>query len=281
MRVLLFGYPVSHSVSPTFQNAAFAACSLPHRYELHPLPSFESRDVRRLLEQTDVLGANVTVPHKAAMVGVVDRLTAAAEAAGAVNTVFRSPDGAALVGDNTDIVGLRNALAEVCAPQRFEQVLVLGAGGAARAAVLAVGSSSRGISVVNRTLSRAERLVKELAQRVPAALQAHSWTAGEPSEMGQVDLVIDATSLGLETGTRDAAVERLALLKLENVHPAALFYDLKYGSNLPLERLARRLRRSHSDGLGMLVRQGAASFERWTGQKAPLKAMFEAVETPT
>lgn len=279
MRVLLFGYPLVHSLSPTFQNAAFAACSMPHRYELSPLPVFEREEVRTRLEKPDVLGANVTVPHKAAMVDVVDRLTAAAAAAGAVNTVFRSKDGAELIGDNTDIAGLRGALEDVRSPLNFEHVFVLGAGGAARAAVLAVGPFCRKITVINRTIARADRLVQELAGEVPSAIHARPWDANQLSrlDLGQVDLVLDATSLGLEPETRSRAAEQLAQLGLRSCSPLALFFDLKYGANLPLESVASQMGRSHRDGLGMLVRQGAASFERWTGQEAPLATMFEAV----
>jgi shikimate dehydrogenase len=298
VRVLLLGWPLSHSLSPAFQNAAFRAAGLDHQYVVAPREALVRADVRALLLEPDVLGANVTVPHKEAILPCLDDATPLARRVGAVNTVFRRPSpggGVGLVGDNTDVGGflgdLRAAGVRLDGPGDATAV-VLGAGGAARGVVVALLEVGWCVVVVNRTLERARALVTALRGAGDALLRVAVWPGGPgggPSggagalaeAFERAELVVDTTSLGLGARPGEAgwgsAVVALGRLPLRGTPEDVLFYDLKYGGLTPLGELAHALGRRWRDGLGMLVGQGALAFERWTGLPAPLSAMAEAV----
>lgn len=281
MHVLLLGYPVGHSLSPVFQNAAFRHLALDHQYLTHEVPAFDSTAVGDMLRRPDVLGANITVPHKQAMLAVVDRLTPVASAVGAVNTVYREQDaefGERLVGHNTDVDGLSRDLDRVGCPAGRRRALLLGSGGAARAALVALTGRFDEVVVVNRTRARADAMVADLASCCgPGKVQVRAWGDDPGSWMGQVALVCDSTSLGLHPDQDQTAIDALTRLGIDKTGPDCFFYDLKYGRVTPLLGLAQALGRPRADGLGMLVLQGAASFTRWTGLEAPVRIMFAAV----
>ena len=248
----VLGFPVGHSRSPAMMNAAFADLGLEWRYVRLPVPPERFAETVRALPGSGYRGANVTIPHKLAAHDLADELSDAARAIGAANTLVFE-DGRTFA-DNTDAGGLLDALGEPVPAT----ALVLGAGGAGRAAVWALQQAGAQVAVWNRTPERAEALAAELGAQ-------HVWRP-EPAE-----LVVNATSVGLEG---EASAETLGLTGL--AAPAVLV-DLVYGAGpTPLLRWAAARGARVVDGLQVLIRQGARSLERWTGRPAPLEVMTEA-----
>jgi shikimate dehydrogenase len=231
--------------------AAFAELGLDWRYVKLPVPPERFAETTRALPASGYRGANVTIPHKLAAHALADERTPAAAAIGAANTLTFE-DGRVLA-DNTDAGGLLDALGgEV----RGHRALVLGAGGAGRAAVWTLREAGADVAVWNRTPERARKLAAEMEV-------AH---AGRPG--GPADLLVNATSLGLHGEDLPAELEP---------EPAAVVVDLVYGDEpTALCRWAEGHGARVVEGLEVLVRQGARSLERWTGRTAPLDAMRRA-----
>ena len=269
----IFGYPLEHSISPRFQQAAFDHCSLDVSYKAWPVaPDSLESEVRKLRDD-GYLGANVTVPHKERIRSYLDDLDPLAKALGAVNTIVKE-DGR-LVGYNTDAHGLMKALRKdgACDPKGLS-VLVLGAGGAARAAVFAlVDAGVASLTIANRTLARAESLASEFeaaSAGVEAVPLEESALAGV---CRKADLIVNTTSMGMRHGI----AERETPLKASTIRAQTMVYDLVYNpAETPLLVEAKAAGAKTLGGLPMLVYQGAASFELWTGRPAPIDVMFEA-----
>ena len=266
MRVGLIGDPVAHSRSPAMQNAAFVALGIDARYELWPTPLPELRARVESLRAGDVLGANVTVPHKLAVIPLLDEVSSLAARAGAVNTIMRR-DGR-LIGENTDVDGFARALREAAGERMPRQVVVLGAGGAARAVLLAlVAEGVPRITVVNRTEATARSLAADLAPS-PITARPHGELA---ATVDGADCLVNATSLGWHPGELPldpALLDRLA--------PGALVADLTYRQTDLLRAAAARSLRC-LDGFSMLLYQGASAFTHWTGRQAPVAVMRTAL----
>jgi shikimate dehydrogenase len=253
----VLGFPVAHSRSPAMMNAAFAELGLDWRYVKLPVPPERFDETVRALPGSGYRGANVTIPHKLAAHAVADEVGDAARAIGAANTLLF--DDGRIVAENTDAGGLLDALGEPVP----STALVLGAGGAGRAAAWALREAGAEVAVWNRTAARAKALADELSVRhVPRPETA--------------ELVVNATSVGLEGGAEppDAAAEALGLT---GTHPPAVLADLVYGAEpTPLDRWAAARGARVVDGVEILVRQGARSLELWTGRPAPLDVMRAA-----
>lgn len=272
----IIGWPVAHSRSPLMQNAAFQALGLDSVYVPFAVPPERLAEAVQGMRAMGVAGWNVTIPHKAAIMPLLDELSPEAVRAGAVNTV-RQQDGR-LIGYNTDGAGLLVALErELNCTVAGKQVVVLGAGGAARGAVAALMEArAAGIAVVNRTVTTARQLVEQLGggtgQAAVGGLTACEPTA-LPSLLPVTDLLINATSLGLH-GEEIGGVE-LALLP-----ETAKVYDMVYGEvPTPLVQKARQRGLMASDGLGMLVAQGELAFQCWTAVTPPAGLMRAALAT--
>jgi shikimate dehydrogenase len=265
LRVGLIGDPVAHSISPTMQQPAFDALGIPARYELWPTPEADLTARAQSLRGPNVLGANVTVPHKLAVIPMLDDVSDFARRAGAVNTIVNR-DGR-LFGENTDAYGFATSLFEVCPDVAQRTALILGAGGAARAVALALESKQvRRVIVHNRSAERAARLAADL-EPLPLELigDAELRTA-----LAEATVLINATSLGWHPGETPLSSEHLALCP-----PETIVADLTYrDTELLLAARARGL--TTLDGLPMLVHQGALAFELWTGRKAPVGLMMNA-----
>jgi len=272
----IFGWPVAHSRSPAMHNAAFAALGLDAVYV--PL-AVQPERLGRAVEAVRALGIagfNVTLPHKTEVIALLDELTPAARAVAAVNTVIRRE--ALLVGDNTDAVGLARSLLEAGVALQGASAVVLGAGGAARAAVFGLASAGAvRITVAARNRPAAAALVAELAPHAPGAtLTACALDAELTSALTGCSLLIQATSATL--GASESADAFAASLPLDALPPSATVCDLVYK---PL-RTAVRARADALGlrtvaGIGMLLHQGALAFERWTGQSAPIEVMRQAL----
>ncbi|MFN3705574.1 MAG: shikimate dehydrogenase [Thermoflexales bacterium] len=258
MRVLLIGHPVAHSKSPLMQNAAFEALGLlAWRYELcdTPLENLAER-VAFLRHQSDIAGANVTIPHKQAVLPLLDALSPAAQSIGAVNTIFKR--GGVLIGDNTDWLGfladLEHHGVNVGADTR---ALVLGAGGSARAVAYALCQRGARVWLHNRTHARAQALAEAMGSQVQVC-------SSLSDVVGEVALVVNCTSLGMwPRADQSPWDERVPMLR------GAVLYDLVY--NPPRTRLMQQAEQAGLraiNGLGMLAEQGAAAFALWTGVPA-------------
>ncbi|MGM0401968.1 MAG: shikimate dehydrogenase [Chloroflexota bacterium] len=269
----LIGWPVEHSVSPPMHNAAFEALGLDWCYVPLPVRPRRLREAVEGVRALGLCGVNATVPHKQALLPLVDELTPAAETIGAVNTLIVEED--ELLGHNTDAGGFMRALREAGFPPDGCTALVLGAGGAARAVVYALGGVAERVTVLNRTPRRAHDLVEDFQRRLPAHLAAGPLEGGVLSEAAsEADLVVNATPVGMWP-------EEDASPWLEEVPfpPGAFCFDLIYNPReTRLMRTARTAGAGASNGLGMLVHQGAEAFERWTGREAPVKVMYAACE---
>jgi shikimate dehydrogenase len=248
------GWPVAHSRSPAMHNAAFAALGMDDwLYTRLPLPPVLFGETVRALPASGYRGVNVTIPHKEAALRVADSASDAASAIGAANTLTFE-DGA-IEADNTDAQGFLDALGEPLAGRR---VLVLGAGGAARAVVWAAREAGAGeVFVWNRTTERARLLAADFG--VEAVERARP-----------ADVLVNTTAVGLQGSADD--------LPLADAGSPELVADLVYGpTDPPVTAWARARRARVTDGLEVLVRQGALSFVRWTGEDPPLALMREAV----
>ena len=259
-RLGVLGWPVAHSLSPALQNAALKAAGLSGwRYQLLPVPSEAFPDTVRALPAAGFRGANVTIPHKRAALDLAAETTVRAREIGAANTLVFTEDGNA-EADNTDAPALVEALPFAPAGKT---ALVLGAGGSARAAVWALLDAGAGdVRVWNRTPERAGELCEQLG--------GTAVKAAEPA-----DILVNCTSVGLHGG--DRTFEQLPL-RPEQLSEHGCVVDFVYASDdTELVRVARERGVPVVDGLDLLVRQGALSFEQFTGRSAPVDVMREAV----
>jgi shikimate dehydrogenase len=259
----VIGDPVAHSISPAMQQPALDALKVNAVYERWQTSPSELPDRITSLRQPGMLGANVTVPHKQAVMELLDDVSPLARQVGAVNTIVNK-DGQ-LSGDNTDVYGFATALLEACPNASNRRVVLLGAGGAARGVALALSQIGvPSITIANRNADRAQTLCNELGL---ANLQS---TAFADAPLAHADILINATSLGWHAGESPIEPQTLASLPQD-----ALVVDLTYRDTDLLDA-ARARGLATLDGLGMLVHQGALAFERFTGQKAPLDVMWNA-----
>ncbi len=264
----LIGDPVEHSLSPVMQNAAFRAHGLDTTYALWRTESADIPSRVEALRSSDVLGANVTVPHKQAVLLHCDELTVTARRIGAVNTVINTSS--KLVGDNTDAYGFVASVSGAGVESgRHGTALVLGAGGAARAVIVALQQLGfPRILLANRTGDTARILADELGG---GDVFAADWGALDEDLPGST-LVVNATSLGWHDGEMPLSRDQVNLLDRK-----ALVVDLTYRET-DLLRAAKVRGIATVDGLDMLVHQGARSFTLWTGLDAPVDAMRRAVQ---
>ena len=275
-RVGIIGFPLRHTVSPAFQQAAFDHHGLPARYEVWETPPDDLERRVAELRSEPLLGFNVTVPHKEAVLPLLDEVTDWARTVGAVNTV--ATDGRRLVGHNTDADGFLRALRQDGAfePQD-RRVLVLGAGGSARAvcAVLA-REGAAAIAIANRTVERAEALAEEVRSHDTEARALsldRDALAAALHGPATPDLIVNCTSLGMRHGPQEA----LSPLGADLIPTGTLVYDLVYNPpETPLLRAARAAGARTLEGLPMLIYQGAAAFRLWTGLEPPVDVMFRA-----
>jgi shikimate dehydrogenase len=272
--------PDKKSLSPIFQQAALDALGLDVVYEAWPTPEDGLTTRVATLRGESVLGANVTIPHKQAIMDLVDEVDETVSRVGALNTVVN--DSGRLSGHNTDVDGFLRGLKEDGGldPARA-RVLIAGAGGAARAVIVALmDSQAASITVINRTFGRARHLVEDLSPLAGGtALNAlpdmyASWAA---SSM-RCDLLVNCTPAGSGRNPADEEEEDSAV-PLDILHSGMLVYDLVYlPPETPLMAAARSRGSRVLGGLPMLIYQGAASFRIWTGREAPVDVMFQAAQ---
>ncbi len=271
--IALIGHPVAHSISPAFQQAALDAVAVDARYEAWDTPESELEAAAQRLRIEGVLGANVTVPHKVAMMSLVDEPDALVERVGALNTIVRR-DGV-LHATNTDVTGILHALVEGGVSPEGKRVLLLGAGGAARAVVAAMREArAASLVVANRTVEHARALEPVAGDTLPLEICPLDTDAPEFQEaMGEAELVVHSTSLGMRHGPDEAATPVPARL----FRSGQVAFDLVYvPERTPFLEAAEQGGAQTIGGLAMLIHQGAAAFRLWTGLEPPLEVMFRA-----
>jgi shikimate dehydrogenase len=263
----ILGDPVSHSLSPAMQNAAFAAAGIDGVYVPFPVAADDLKATMAGLHTAGVAGLNVTVPHKEAAARLCVALRPRARACGAANTLIRTPRG--WIGDNTDGAGLLASLAELGFDPRGKNVLLIGAGGSARSVAHAFArAGTRLLIVANRTPKRAVDLVATLRRR--DAYAADLRVLANPEVLGRLDLVVNSTSTSLG-GTA------LPPIPFDVTRRDLLCCDLMYGKTSRFLAQAHRARRRTLDGSGMLLHQGALAFTLWTAVRAPVDVMRRAL----
>lgn len=265
-RLAVIGHPISHSRSPTMQNAALRELGMADewRYEAIDIaPEDLAHRLREIARDPEFIGLNVTIPHKEGALAAADTASEAARSIGAANTLVFGPDGS-IHAENTDAPGLLAAIEGSVAGLR---ALVLGAGGAARAAVWALREAGAAVTIWARRAEAAEGLAAEFG--------VASRGGEEPFEFG---LVVNATAAGLGDGR---ALEHLPL-GIDDLREGLTLVDMVYGEReTDLTAAARRAGCRVVDGIEILVRQGALSFEIWTSKPAPLEAMRRAARKPS
>jgi shikimate dehydrogenase len=276
-RLAVLGHPVSHSRSPAMQNAALEVLGLAGRWSYEALDFEPAEFAERTgeLPGQDFVGANVTIPHKGAALGLADEASETAERIGAANTLTFLQG--TIRAENTDATGLLAAL-----PGSVEgrTGLILGAGGSARAAVWALAEQGVSVSVWNRTPDRADELVRELAMSgaaTPAEGRLRAVT-GEQVRANEYGLIVNCTAIGM----RDEDPFQHLPLDPERFGRGIIVVDLVYaGSESRLTREARGRGATGVEGLEVLVRQGAESLRIWTGMDPPLDVMRKAAKGET
>jgi shikimate dehydrogenase len=263
-RLAVIGQPISHSRSPAMHNAALAELGLAAEWSYEAI-EVAPPDLEALLHRMRVegfVGANVTVPHKVAALGLADEASEEARAIGAANTLSFS--GAGIVAENTDARGFLDSLP---APPVGKRALVLGAGGSARAVVWALVTEGARVSIWNRTPEKAESLAGELRA---SALPSND----ERLAAGSFNLIVNTTTVGMGGSGEGAAGLKSLPIRADSLGETHQLVDLAYG---PAETELARAARAHGatvvDGLEVLVRQGAASLRIWTGQDPPIETM--------
>jgi len=270
--IALLGHPVGHSLSPRMHNAAFRAQGLDLVYLAFDVEPVNLPVAVAAMRALGVRGANVTVPHKEAIMPLLDHLAPAAARVGAVNTVVNR--NGRLEGYNTDLAGFSQAL-RLLLPEGAggRRCLVVGAGGAARAVVAALMEDGAArISICNRTFRRAVDLCQAASTWGSAQCEALPWAeVGEGVE--KAEIVVNATPVGLSTAVKDLA------LPVDKLHSGHVLVDLVYGrETTALVRAAQARGARAVDGKPMLVFQAAQSYLLWTGHQPPLEVMWECVQ---
>ncbi len=268
----LIGHPVEHSLSPAMHNSAFAALNLNWCYVLLPVLPEQLEEAVAGLRALSFVGANVTVPHKEAVMSHLDHVAPEAQAIGAVNTIVVHERRS--IGYNTDWRGFLTALSEGGFDPQGKRAVVLGAGGAARAVVYALAQAGVQVTVLNRTPARAQALIRDFSPLLSStslfALPLTLQTLEERT--ADAHLLVNTTPVGLWPEVDES------LWPEDLPFPGYLtVFDLVYNpGQTKLLQQAQQAGAKAIGGLGMLVHQGAAAFELWTGEKAPVEAMYKA-----
>lgn len=271
----VIGHPVDHSRSPAMHNAAFRALGLPWAYLAFPVPPDRVAEAVAAVPALGLVGLNVTIPHKQAVIPHLDKVSRRALSCGAVNTiVYRR---GILRGENTDVLGLERDWSELGVERRVKSAVVLGSGGSARAVAVALAARSRKVIVAARRPEQAEELVRDLRRTIRTKLEAIDLAelrpdASAPDEwLGDAGLVVNSTPAGMKG-------ESFFPFAFGATPRTCFFYDLVYTARrTPFLASAARMRRPVANGIGMLLHQGAAAFEIWTGVAPPIDVMRRAL----
>ncbi|MCW5829466.1 MAG: shikimate dehydrogenase [Deltaproteobacteria bacterium] len=266
----VLGHPVSHSLSPAMHNAAIAALGLDLLYIAHDVEPRNLDDVLKGLRKAGYLGVNLTIPHKEAAVRLCTKISPEARLARSVNTLRFGADG--IYGDTTDGAGLLDSLkAEFGFSPKGKRIVILGAGGTARSVAAALAGTAKTIHIANRTVEKADHLAA-LMNRAPGK------TLFTSSMLDQLELAAPLQDAQLVINTTSASLTGAALPRLpwKILDTDTIAVDVMYGRPTKFLADAKRHGLRHSDGLGMLVHQGARALRIWTGRNPDTRIMREA-----
>ncbi len=280
IRLGVFGHPVAHSLSPQMQNAALEQCKIDMRYARFQVEPGELGEALDLCRKHDFVGLNLTLPHKIAAMDLVDEVDANAKRAGGINTI-KFEDGR-LQGSNTDGKGFARAIREEFSVDlRDLRVLILGAGGASRAIALQCAREHcERMVIANRTFEKAKALSDDLREffvgpkvlgPVPRLQAIPCEESALRFQMGHVDLIVNATPVGLDRRNTPPIPARI-------LEPHLMIYDTIYTSErTPMVTAGLEAGARAVNGLSMLLHQGALAFEIWFDQEAPIAKMRKAL----
>jgi shikimate dehydrogenase len=265
--IAIIGDPVEHSLSPAMHNAAFEALNLDYAYMALRVPPEALEGAIATARVLKIAGMNITHPHKIKIPSLLDGLDGSAELVGAVNTVKNNKG--KLIGYNTDGAGAVRALESEAGELAGRRVLLLGAGGAARAIAFSLVKEGAELNIANRTTSRAKELTTEIKSRLRRNVGLINLNRKELYEtIKNTDIIINATTIGMHPNVNRT------LLTADVMHKGLIVNDIVYE---PLQtRLLTEAKKAGArtvTGLGMLIHQAALSFEIWTGRRAPIKVM--------
>jgi shikimate dehydrogenase len=282
----LIGHPVGHSLSPTLHKAALAYCGQNGEYRLIDIGPGELPHKLPALIADGLSGFNVTIPHKQELFRMVSTRTAEASLVGAVNVVKVADDGN-LIGHNTDYPGLKAAIVDGLSQPDLakKRVLILGAGGSALAAACAVRDLNVSqVDIFARDQIKQKAFIDAIAKRLPIQIGANASKSFaivgyEPGFAGHLDMVINATAIGLNDDPAPGWIMDL----LRELPDHCFCFDLVYRKDRQLPtfaRLASERGLNSVDGIEMLVHQARLSFEYWTGKLVPYESMKAALSEP-
>jgi shikimate dehydrogenase len=269
----VIGDPIEHSLSPIMHNAAFEALGLDYVFLAFKVKSACVADAVDGMRALNIRGLNVTMPHKKTVMANLDRIDLSAQIIDSVNTILNKEN--LLFGFNTDGVGALKALKENGVELKGRKVLLLGAGGAARAIAYAMAKEADELAVLNRTVKQAQALAKLLEKSANKKIAFGSLSPDDIAKnLRDSDILINATSVGMKPHPEESPVPPKLLRRNLSV------MDIVYN---PLEtKLAQDAKAAGAkvvSGVEMLIYQGAASFEIWTGKAAPVEVMRKAALT--
>jgi shikimate dehydrogenase len=270
--IAIIGDPVERSLSPAMHNAAFEALDLDYAYMALRVPPGALDGAIATARVLKMAGMNVTHPHKIKIPSLLDGLDESAELVGAVNTVKNNRG--KLIGYNTDGAGAVRALESEAGELAGRRILLLGAGGAARAIAFSLVKEGAELNIANRTTSRAKELTAAIKRGLGTNVGLINLNRNELSEtIKNTDIIINATTIGMHPNVNRT------LITAEMMHKGLIVNDIVYE---PLQtRLLTEAKKAGArtvTGLGMLINQAALSFEIWTGRRAPIKVMTAAAK---
>ena len=266
----VIGDPIEHTLSPIMQNAAFEALNLDYVFLAFKVKPAQVENAVNGMRALNIRGLNVTMPHKSPVLNFLDRVDLSAQIIKSVNTILNREN--KLFGFNTDGVGALKALRENGVEPKGRKVLLLGAGGAARAIAYTMAKEADELAVLNRTVKQAQDLAKLIEKTVNKKIVTGSLSPSEiQRNLQDADILINATSIGMKPNADESPVAPKLLRRDLAV------MDIVYN---PIEtKLAKEAKAAGAkvvSGVEMLIYQGAASFEIWTGKSAPVEVMRQA-----
>jgi shikimate dehydrogenase len=267
----LIGDPVEHSLSPFIQNAAFQYLDLDYVYVAFNVKKENLEKAVLGVRSLNIYGLNVTMPHKTSVIQYLDQVDETAKNIGSVNTVLNKEG--LLVGYSTDGIGALNALKYNKVSPSNKKIVIIGAGGASRSISFNIAKESREIVIINRTIEKAENLVKDLSRLLGKSVRVKARSLEKTNlkmELEDADIVINATSIGMHPRENETPINSILL------HHGMVVFDLVYDPfETRLLRDARKVGAKTINGIDMLIHQGAYSFEIWTGKRAPIEVMMK------
>jgi len=263
----VIGHPIEHSMSPIMHNAAIQDLGLDYLYIAFDVPPNKLKEALKGLKSLNIKGINVTLPYKEKAIKFIDKVDEIAQKIGAINTIKN--EGGFLIGRNTDAEGANKALIDAGCEFAGKNVVLIGAGGAAKAVSYSLASATNKITIINRTEDRAKKLVSELKSRTGLNIESKKYSENIlKEEIGNADILINATPIGMYPTIDISPVSKKIL------HSDLFVFDLIYN---PLEtqliKNSKEIGCQTLSGLDMLVNQGALAFEWWTNRKPNLELM--------